>query len=343
MTELQPAAILVVKGGWLTTVQDLGRYGHQHDGVSVSGVMDSFATTVANRLVGNPDQAAVLELTLKGPELQFEQDAVIAITGADLAPTLDGRRLPMWERMLILRGSRLRFGVPQSGARAYLSIAGGIKVPPVLGSRSTHWASDTGGLQGKPLKPGDILHGGKPGPLINQHVGTGLPNSLRPRYERTVRLRIIPGPQDDFFAKHSIKALTETTYTVSPQSDRMGYRLAGPKITRKDSDQFISDGTAMGALQVPPDGQPILLMADRQTTGGYPKIAVVISADLLLAAQLAPGDHIRFVLCTVAQAQRLVRMQRAQLDAELPPCEGQSQQMVPLSHHESISILPVSK
>lgn len=343
MTELQPAEILVVKSGWLTTVQDLGRYGHQHDGVSVSGVMDSFSTIVANRLVGNPDQAAVLELTLKGPELQFEQATVIAITGADLAPTLDGRSVPMWEHMLIPRGSRLRFGVPRAGARAYLAIAGGIDVPLVLGSRAAHWESDTEGLNRKPLKPGDIVWGGRARPFVNRQRAARLHDPLRPRYEHSVALRIILGPQGDFFLKKSITTLAGSTYTVSPQSNRMGYRLTGPEVSPKGSTPFISDGTATGALQVPPDGQPILLMADRQTTGGYPKIAVVISADLPLAAQLAPGDRIRFVLCTVTHAQRLLRLQRAQLDAELPPCDGQSQQMVPLSHHESISILRVSK
>lgn len=343
MTELQPAEILVVKSGWLTTVQDLGRYGHQHDGLSVSGVMDSFSTIVANRLVGNPDQAAVLELTLKGPELQFEQDAVIAIAGADLSPTLDGRSIPMWERMLMPLGSRLRFGIPRAGARAYLAIAGGIDVPLELGSRSTHCASETGGLHGRALKPGDILTVGNPNPRGIQHIRTRLPDPFRPRYERSVALRIIPGPQEDVFLKKSITTLTGSTYTVSPHSNRMGYRLTGPTIHRNGSAQFISDGTATGALQIPPDGQPILLMADRQTTGGYPKIAVVISLDLPLAAQLAPGDRLRFVLCTAAQAQRLLRMQRAQLNAGLPPCDGRSQQMVPLSHHESISILRVSK
>lgn len=319
MTELQPAEILVVKGGWLTTVQDLGRYGHQHDGVSVSGAMDSFSTIVANRLVGNPDQAAVLELTLKGPELLFQQDTVVAITGADLSPTIDGHNAPTWECILIPRGSRLHFGLPRAGARAYLAIAGGFKALPVMGSRSTHWASETGGLRGRPLKQGDVLVGGKSEPLTTQQIGTTLPAPLCPRYERSVALRIILGPQGDFFLKKSITTLTGSSYIVSPQSNRMGYRLTGPKVSPKGSTPFISDGTATGALQIPPDGQPILLMADRQTTGGYPKIAVVVSADLPLAAQLAPGDRIRFVLCTVAHAQRLLRMQRAQLDAELPP------------------------
>lgn len=318
MMELHPAKILVLKSGWLTTVQDLGRYGRQHCGVSVSGVMDSFSTIVANRLVGNPDQAAVLECTLKGPELQFEQDTVVAITGADLSPTIDGHNAPTWECILIPRGSRLHFGLPRAGARAYLAVAGGFEVPLVMDSRSTHWASETGGHHGRPLKSGDILYGGQAGPSVTQRIGTGLPGSLHLHYERSVSLHIIPGPQHDCFTKHSITDLTETSYTVSPQSDRMGYRLTGPKIARKDSDPFISDGTAMGALQVPSDGQPILLMADRQTTGGYPKIAVVSSADLPLAAQLTPGDRINFILCTLAQAQTLLRTHRARLDAALP-------------------------
>jgi antagonist of KipI len=320
--EQQPAKIHVLKSGWLTTVQDLGRYGYQHDGVSVSGAMDSFSTIVANRLVGNPDQAAVLEFTLKGPELQFEQDTVVAITGADLSPTIDGHHVPMWECILIPHGSRLHFGLPRAGARAYLAIAGGFEVPLVMGSRSTHWASGTGGLYGRPLTSGDVLCGGQADPSVPQQIGTELLDPLRPHYERSVTLHIIPGPQHDCFATHSITALTETTYTVTPQSDRMGYRLTGPTIVRKELDQFISDGTAMGALQVPSDGQPILLMADRQTTGGYPKIAVVRSADLPLAAQLTPGNSINFTLCTVAHAQTLLRTQRARLDAALPPWEA---------------------
>lgn len=315
----QPTRIIVVKGGWLTTVQDLGRHGYQQYGVPVAGAMDRFSAIVANRLVGNSDEAAVLELTLKGPELQFEQDTVIAMTGADLSPTINGSSVPLWESIAIQRGSRLSFGTKRDGSRAYFSIAGGIDVPLVLGSRSTHCASETGGFQGRPLRPGDILPGGQPGKSINRLIGKRLPDRLLPRYERSVTLRIIPGPQQDFLLKKSLATLTEATYTVSPQSDRMGYRLTGPKIAPKGSIRFISDCTTMGALQVPPDGQPILLMADRQTTGGYPKIAVVISADLPLAAQLAPGDRISFAPCTVAQAQRALRTHHTQLDATLPP------------------------
>ncbi len=320
----EPPHITVIKGGWLTTVQDLGRYGAQPYGLSVAGAMDSFSTIVANRLVRNPDYAAVLELTLKGPELQFEHDAAIALTGADLSPTINGRSIPMWERIVIQGGSRLRFGMPRTGSRAYLAIAGGIDVPLMLGSRSTHCASETGGLEGRPLKQGDVLCCGQPRQFVDCGTAKRLLKELIPRYERSVTLRIIPGPQDNFFLKESHTALIGSPYTVAPQSDRMGYRLTGPPIIRKGATQFISDGTTMGALQVPPDGQPILLMADRQTTGGYPKIAVVISVDLPLAAQLAPGDRISFSPYTVAEAQAVLRQQRAQLDAALPPQQNAS-------------------
>lgn len=319
MMNRHASTIIVVKSGWLTTVQDLGRYGYQQYGVSVSGAMDSFSIIVANRLVGNPDHAAVLELTLKGPELQFRQDTVVAITGADLSPTIDGNSAPLWESIAIQRGSRLSFGKPQSGSRAYLAIAGGIDVPLVLGSRSTHCASETGGFRGRPLRAGDVLFSGALGKPRNRLIGRRLSDQLLSRYTRSVPLRIIPGPQQKFFSESSLSTLTAASYTVSPQSDRMGYQLTGPKIVQKGSTRCISDGTAMGALQVPPDGQPILLMADRQTTGGYPKIAVVISADLPLAAQLAPGDSVAFSPCTIAQARTAMRTHRAQLDAALPP------------------------
>lgn len=319
---MKATSIHVVKSGWLTTVQDLGRYGYQQYGVSVAGVMDRFSATVANRLVWNPDQAAVLELTLRGPELEFERDAIIAITGADLSPTIDGKSAPLWESMEISRGSRLRFGEPRAGTRAYLAIAGGIDVPLVLGSRSTHCSSGTGGFKGRPLRRGDVLYGRRPYHCVDRLIGTRLSGQLLPRYSRSATLRLIEGPQRDFFSDTSLATLTSSHYTVSPQSDRMGYRLTGPKIACNGPAHFISDCTTMGALQVPPDGRPILLMADRQTTGGYPKVAVVISADLPLAAQLAPGDTITFVTCTLVEGRAVLRRDGALLDAVLPPRSG---------------------
>jgi antagonist of KipI len=321
--------ILVIKPGWFSTVQDRGRYGYQQFGVPVAGAMDDFAATVANRLVGNLDDAAVIELTLKGPELEFDGDTQIAITGADLSPTIDGTRAPLWECLKVSHGSRLCFSTAQTGSRSYLAIAGGIDVPLVLGSRSTHCASETGGFKGRPLRQGDVLHTGRLTRSAEGLMGKRLPDRLVPRYEKPATLRIIPGPQQRVFSATALATLTGFAYTVTPASNRMGYRLAGPRILTKGAAHFISDCTTMGALQVPADGQPILLMADRQTTGGYPKIAVVISVDLPLAAQLAPGDTVTFTRSTVAKALAALQKQRKLLDAALPPRHVSSGHVIP--------------
>jgi len=315
---VKPIRIHVAKPGWFSTVQDLGRYGYQQYGVPVAGAMDHYATIIANRLVGNRDNAAVLELTLKGPELDFEGDAHIAITGADLSPTIGGKSVPLWEGIEVSSGSRLCFGTAQRGARSYLAISGGIDVPLILGSRSTHCASETGGFKGRPLRRGDLLHTEQLRQSTEVSMGKRLPDQLIPCYEKSVRIRFIPGPQHNLFPATALTTLTNTSYTVTPESNRMGYRLTGPRIVRKGSEHFISDGTATGALQIPADGQPILLMADRQTTGGYPKIGCVITADLPLTAQLAPGDTITFSLTTLAKAQTTLLEQRALLDVALP-------------------------
>lgn len=278
--------------------------------------MDHYATRVANRLVGNLDNAAVLELTLKGPELEFDGDTHIAITGADLSPTLSGTCVPLWESIEVSSGSTLSFGKQRAGARSYVAVAGGIDVPLILGSRSTHGASETGGYKGRPLRQGDVLH---IAPRATEGLsGKRLPDRLVPCYKTSVTLRIIPGPQHNLFHATALATLTSSSYRVTPESNRMGYRLAGLKIVRKGPGYFISDCTTMGALQIPADGEPILLMADRQTTGGYPKVGVVITADLSLAAQLAPGDTITFSLTTLTKAQGALRKQRALLDTALP-------------------------
>ena len=316
---MRPIRIHVSKPGWFSTVQDLGRYGYQQYGVPVAGVMDHYAAIVANRLVGNQDNAAVLELTLKGPELHFEEDTGIAITGADLSPTMGSTRIPQWECVKVSRGSRLCFGTAQSGTRAYLAISGGIDVPLILGSRSTHCASESGGFKGRPLRRGDVLHITHPKQSPQCLDGTRLSDERVPRYRKTTLLRVIPGPHRNLFSTTSLTTLLSSSYIITPESNRMGYRLAGPIVIRDGQDHFISDGTTIGALQLPPDGQPILLMADRQTTGGYPTIGCVITADLPLAAQVAPGHTVTFSLTTVAKAQAALREQRALLDTALPP------------------------
>jgi len=318
----EPARITVVKPGWLTTVQDLGRYGYQQYGMPVSGTMDRRSFVLANRLLGNRDDAAALEITLKGPELLFEQDAIVAITGADLSPSVNGSEIPLWISLSVKAGQSLSFGARCSGARCYLAVAGGINVPIVLGSRSTHIASKTGGLKGRALMAGDVLAGGLPLPHQRQTIGRSWPKRLRSTYSPCQQFRILPGPQRDAFTVSAMEVLTSHAYRLSSQSDRMGYRLEGPSLALVGQAGYISDGTAMGTLQVPQNGQPILLMADRQTTGGYPKIAVVITADLPLAGQLLPGDEIQFAITTLEEARTALRTQWEDIQQALPPFDA---------------------
>jgi antagonist of KipI len=280
MPPLEPAQIRVVRAGLLTTVQDLGRIGYQCFGMPVGGAMDMPALRLGNRLVGNPDHAAALEMTVRGPELLFESAAVIALTGGDLSPMLDAAPVPLWTTLEVKQGSTLSFGERRMGARAYLAVAGGIDVPLVLGSRATHLPSRTGGVAGRPLAKDDIVCGGPPPQHASTFVGRAIAVSHRPTYNFSPTLRIVLGPQQDCFAPEALETLSRGAFTLTAQADRMGYRLSGPPLIHAGSPDIISDATPLGAVQVPADQQPILLMADRQTTGGYPKIAVVISVDL---------------------------------------------------------------
>jgi len=317
---LESGQITVIRPGWFTTIQDTGRYGSQQYGVSVSGAMDRRSLVIGNRLVGNCDDTAALELTLKGPELLFAKDTIVAITGADLSPSVNGTALPLWTSLLVKGGSVLSFGLRRGGARGYLSVAGGIEVPKILGSRSTHVSSKTGGIKGRALIAGDVVNLGAPLNHQQCRIGKSLPESSRPIYLSHQTLRILEGPQLKTFAKDAFGVLTGNPYRLSTQSDRMGYRLEGPTLPYRRQTSYISDGTAMGALQVPSDGQPILLMADRQTTGGYPKIAVVIAADLHLAGQLLPGDSIQFRSITLEKAKTAFAKQWDEIGQTLPPC-----------------------
>lgn len=312
------ADVTVVKPGWFTTVQDAGRHGFQAYGVSVSGPMDRLAYILANRLVDNRDGEAALEITLKGPELLFEREMVFAVTGADLAPELDGRSVPQWTSVLARAGSRLRFGVRRSGARSYLALAGGVDVPLVWGSRSTHVMSRIGGMKGRALVAGDRLAVGVVAPNARAMPERRVPENLRPIYRSPAPLRVLPGPHLSAFEPQALRVLTGGTYRLSSRSDRMGARLMGPRLVHAKPTQWISDGTAMGALQVPADEQPILLLADRQTTGGYPQLAVVISADWPLAGQLAPGDAVQFTVTTPGDARAALLAQRNEVDRALP-------------------------
>ncbi len=308
----------VIRPGLQTTVQDLGRWGWQSRGVSVSGVMDPWSFRIANALVGNRPDAAALEISFVGPEVEFEDRRVIAVTGAEFALALDGQPVPMSVAFAVAAGSRLRFGERMRGVRAYLAIADGIDVPSVLGSRSTHVASQMGGFEGRALAAGDRVPLGvsqlnRRIPPAIQH-GLSIASSSRAMSAQNTRVRVLPGPQPDWFSDAALDTLQVSPYTIATNSDRMGFRLEGPTVTLVRDASMISDVTPLGTVQVPGDGQPILLMADRQTTGGYARIATVISADIGTVAQLGPGDRLQFAVCSrrdaitarVAQEQALM-------------------------------------
>jgi antagonist of KipI len=260
--------------------------------------MDSFSHRLANQLVGNDPGAATLEVTLIGPELVVETDTTMAITGAHFDVACDDRLVPTGASFGVRAGSRLKFGRVHHGARAYLAVAGGVQTPPVLGSRATHLVSRMGGLAGRALVAGDrvpIATAAVPRPH-RKSGGLTLPPKGR------AQLRVLPGPQDHWFAPDALKMMVTVSFRISPRSNRMGYRLEGPPLPRVKDGELISEPVGIGAIQVPAAGEPILLMADRQTAGGYPKIGHVISADLPLAGQLAPGDFIEFVLCSQPEA-----------------------------------------
>jgi antagonist of KipI len=303
--------IEIIKPGMLTTIQDLGRWGFQARGVPVAGPMDPCAHRVANALVGNSVEAATLEVTLLGPELAFDDERVVAIAGAEFAATLEGSDVPQGAPFLVKRGARLRFGRRISGARAYVGVSGGIATPSVLGSRATHLISAMGGINGRALKTGDRLPLGRHDPAVARHpVARGL-NPVARGFSRATdnptatRLRVLPGPQLEYFSAGSLDLLQSAPYVISNKSDRMGFRLEGPILVHSRGADIISDATPLGVLQVPASGQPILLMADRQTTGGYPRIAEVASVDLPLIAQLKPADRLRFRFISIEDAQRL--------------------------------------
>jgi len=296
--------IEVVKPGLFTTVQDKGRWGYQGYGVGVAGAMDNFALQAANLLVGNLEEAAGLEMTLVGPTLKFHQETILAITGAELDPRLEGESIPNWTCHLAPSGSTLSFGGKKKGVRAYLAVGGGIDVPPVMGSRSTHLLGHFGGLEGRALKSHDHLPVLPLSGALHHLAGKFFPEKSRPHYKKNPTLRVIPGPFADFFSEEGIKVFFSTAYTITPPSDRMGYRLRGEPIQRKKSEELISCGLANGTVQVPPDGQPIILLADRQTIGGYPIIATLIQADLPLIAQCAPGDELRFRAVATEEARQ---------------------------------------
>jgi antagonist of KipI len=309
--------IIIHTPGWLTTIQDRGRFGYQRFGMSVSGAMDLYAFRLANLLVGNHPDDACLETTLSGPEIEFTSPCRIAVTGADMGPRVNGKTVPLWEKIDVREGDRLHFSGLTTGCRSYIAFSGGVDVPLVMGSRSTYIPARIGGFEGRLLKWGDRVPIGEIN-VVGNHIRK-IPTQYRPTYSINPTVRMIPGPEVSRFNFEGIRNLLTATYTVSNQSNRMGFRLTGPVIPLKSGTaDILSSGISPGTIQVSGDGQPIVLMADRQTTGGYARIAHIVSVDIPLVAQLKPGDTMRFREITLQMAQNLIQ-ERERLIAGLIP------------------------
>lgn len=306
-------SITVIKPGLLSSFHDMGRFGYQHLGVSAGGAMDSRAHRLANLLVGNPKSEATLEVTLAGPTLRFDAAACIAISGANLSPTLNNEPVPNNRPLIIRPNDILAFGARVSGTRAYIAWNGGIDLPIVLGSRSTYLRGGFGGFHGRALRKDDVfaLRAGLDTTRHNLErleedlwrIKVYLPAILGQMPRSAIR--VMRSAHTNWFTDESVQEFFSSEYRVSAASDRMGYRLEGKTLEMKSAAQMLSEATCFGSIQVPPDGKPIVLMADRQTTGGYPKIAHVATVDLSTLAQYMPGEALRFVEIGLPQAQQL--------------------------------------
>jgi len=303
------AAFEVLESGILTTIQDLGRYGFSQFGVPPSGALDTFSYRVGNLLVGNQQGEASLETTIMRLKLKTLREVVIAITGGDLSPTLNEEPLEMWRTHLFVEGDIIDFRKVRTGCRAYLAASGGLIFPQVMGSRSTYLSGKFGGLDGRALKKGDILFAPDIRSPLSQ-LGFRFPGDWIPQFGKEALLRVIPGPQDHHFTEKGLQTLSSSFYQVTPQCDRMGVRLEGPKIERRSGveESIISEGLIAGSIQVPGDGKPIIILTEL-VTGGYTKIATVVSTDLSKVAQLKPGDRVRFAPVSVEEAHQLLREQ----------------------------------
>jgi biotin-dependent carboxylase-like uncharacterized protein len=307
--------IRVLKAGALTTLQDLGRRGMQRYGVPVNGAMDESSHRIANILVGNDEGEATLECTLTGPTLRFEHDHLVALCGADLGALIDDERAPRGQPLLVRAGATLSFAGRRTGARVYLAARGGFDVEPVLGSRSTFLAGHFGGYHGRALARGDRLalrgkgHGYPEALRLMVQSGTPFASAAQPELPppdgSLPTVRYIRGPQWEHFADAARAAFESEEFVITPESDRMGYWLSGPALPLAQPFEMVSEATSFGTVQVPPSGKAVVLMADRQGAGGYPKIGYVASVDLPLLAQAVPGDRLRFNEIDMAEAQRL--------------------------------------
>ncbi|KSU85310.1 antagonist of KipI [Fictibacillus enclensis] len=308
-------SITIDKPGMLTSLQDLGRYSYQQFGVIASGAMDPFAHTAANLLVGNSENEATLEATLLGPRITFETDTYIAVCGGDLTPSLNGKRIQNWRPYKVNKDDVLEFGKCKWGCRAYIAVAGGFDTELVMGSRSTYLRAGIGGYQGRALKEGDRLKTGSFKPTFKPvSVNWKMSRGLRTVYENMGRIRTVKGRHFDYFTLESQKAFFEKEFTITTKSDRMGYRAEGTSLQLERKEEILSEPVLFGTVQVPSEGNPIILMADRQTTGGYPKIAQTAFVDLPKLAQAKPGDRIVFQEISEEEAQINYIIQKIQLN-----------------------------
>lgn len=306
----------VLHAGMFTTVQDLGRSHYQQYGVPVGGAMDKNALRMINMLVGNEENEAGLEITIMGPKLLIKKTTLLAIGGADMEPLLNGERIPLWRPILAEEGSMLCLGKAKSGCRAYVTFAGGINIDRTMGSKSTYIRAALGGIEGRMLKKGDYFQIGTGAEVGSRFIRNlqeeeriktkwAICNNTLPKYKKQPILRVITDFEYDQFTEESIKSFFSKEYKVSNYADRMGYRLDGDVLNRVEEIEILSSPVTFGTIQVPNGGQPIILMADRQTTGGYPRIGNVISVDLPLLAQLKPGDYVTFEKITMEEAAQL--------------------------------------
>ena len=305
----------VLSPGIMSTVQDLGRFGCARFGVAASGALDGFAVRVGNLLVGNDENAAVVETTLMGLRVKVLRDTVVAVTGGDLQARKGSEPLAMWRSHLVGEGETIVFSGPASGFRAYLAVAGGIQAAVVMGSRSTNLSSGFGGFEGRPLRKGDIL-AVEPVQDAVRFAGRGFTPAAVPAYASPWCLRVIWGPQDDHFSEAGKQTFVSAAFTVSPDSDRTGIRLKGPVVARRPAleESIISEGILSGAIQVPGDGQPIIILGET-ASGGYRKIATVISADLPLLGQITPGDEVAFEAVSMDEAVQALREMENRIDS----------------------------
>ena len=293
----------VIKPGFQSSIQDLGRFGFSHLGISASGAADAASLRIGNLLLGNDQNSAAIEMTLVGGEFFFDSESIIAITGSDFRPMLNGIQIPLWETVLIKSGQTLRFGATQSGARCYLCIKDGFSVDKILGSTSTHLLTGIGGYKGRSLMKDDEINfaGSDTKNFKRQCVKKEIVNEIM----SNKKIFVTKAPQSNYFSTETLELFSSSTYIVCEEADRMGLRLIGSALRQINNKDIITEGVSLGAIQVSHDGNPIILFVEHQTTGGYPKIANVISAHLHKIGQLRPRDEIKFSFVSIEEAYKL--------------------------------------